>query len=208
VSSAVIFSNCTEKLLDLSTASWFMMASEVAQMYTISELGRMVGLSRTALLYYESIGLLTPAERTSAGYRLYSDASAELLTRICTYRNAGVPLSEIAAIVSQEETVEAAILEKTLDLLNKKELEIKSCKQRLTSMIGNTGKGSTSLIDLDSLKFTFALAGIGDDVLLAFHSYLESDSHEQHIALLRLLGFDDSAVNELLERINEEKTNA
>ena len=76
-------------------------------MYTIRELCKRSGLSRTALLYYESIGLLTAEARSESNYRLYSDDSAERLEKICTYRDAGVPLAEIVQILSHENSEEA-----------------------------------------------------------------------------------------------------
>jgi DNA-binding transcriptional MerR regulator len=42
-------------------------------MYTVTQLARRCGLSRTALLYYESIGLLLPARRTAGNYRCYGE---------------------------------------------------------------------------------------------------------------------------------------
>jgi len=53
-------------------------------MYTIRKLCERSGLSRTALLYYESIGLLEAEGRSESNYRLYSDVSAERLEKICT----------------------------------------------------------------------------------------------------------------------------
>jgi len=39
-------------------------------MFLITELARKHGLSRSTLLYYDRIGLLTPSGRSEAGYRL------------------------------------------------------------------------------------------------------------------------------------------
>ena len=120
-------------------------------MYTIRELCKRSGLSRTALLYYESIGLLTAEARSESNYRLYSDKSAERLEKICTYRDAGVPLAEIVQILSHENSEEREILERTLQMLNVKAKEIKesrkdcrvapSCAMRRVSSFGNRHKG-------------------------------------------------------------------
>ena len=42
-------------------------------MLTVTRLARHFGLSRSALLYYESIGLLKPGRRNGNNYRAYSD---------------------------------------------------------------------------------------------------------------------------------------
>jgi DNA-binding transcriptional MerR regulator len=47
-------------------------------MYRISELTEQVGLSRTALLYYEKIGLIN-VKRLSNGYRIYSEYDLQRL---------------------------------------------------------------------------------------------------------------------------------
>lgn len=39
-------------------------------MYTISLLGKFFGVSRSTLLYYDSIGLFTPSVRSEAGSEL------------------------------------------------------------------------------------------------------------------------------------------
>lgn len=60
----------------------------------VAEVGRRTGLTRKALRLYESMGLLEPAERTEAGYRLYD---AEALRRIELINRAkvlGLTLSE------------------------------------------------------------------------------------------------------------------
>jgi len=42
-------------------------------MLSVSALARRCGVSRTAVLYYESIRLLKPARRTASNYRVYGD---------------------------------------------------------------------------------------------------------------------------------------
>src|SRR6185503_19923577 len=47
-------------------------AAEMSE--SVSRLARRFGLSRTALLYYDRLGLLSPSERSAAGDRLYGAA--------------------------------------------------------------------------------------------------------------------------------------
>ncbi|HJW09434.1 MAG TPA: MerR family transcriptional regulator, partial [Holophagaceae bacterium] len=62
--------------------------SEAAR--SISALARAFGLSRSALLHYDRVGLLRPARRSAKGYRVYSEADARRLEDICTLRRAGL----------------------------------------------------------------------------------------------------------------------
>jgi DNA-binding transcriptional MerR regulator len=66
---------------------------------TVTNLARACKLSRGALLYYESIGLLPRPRRTSGNYRAYTPKDAERLRQICVYRDAGVPLAAIRSLL-------------------------------------------------------------------------------------------------------------
>src|ERR1035438_3864552 len=81
---------------------------------TVSKLAKYCGLSRGTILYYESIGLLKAARRNSANYRNYSDADVERLRQICSYRNAGLKLDDILALLDAKDTDGAAVLKRRL----------------------------------------------------------------------------------------------
>src|SRR6266496_3342040 len=68
--------------------------------YSISKLARTRGLSRSTLLYYDRLGLLKPSGRTGSGYRYYTDADQRRLKRIFDFREAGLTLKEIRAVLS------------------------------------------------------------------------------------------------------------
>ena len=81
--------------------------------YRISELARRLGLSRSTLLYYDRIGLLTPNGRSESEYRIYTQDNLNRLERICFFREAGLGLEEIGRILDHSQT-ENSILEKRL----------------------------------------------------------------------------------------------
>ncbi|GEA58817.1 MerR family transcriptional regulator [Vibrio comitans] len=62
-------------------------------MYRISELAQKVGLSRTALLYYEKLELISGV-RLENGYRVYSDKDVQRVLLIQTLQAAGLTLKE------------------------------------------------------------------------------------------------------------------
>ena len=66
----------------------------------ISEAARLAGVSVRTLRYYDKIGLLSPQEVTSAGYRLYGRAELERLQEILFLRELDLPLEEIKDILS------------------------------------------------------------------------------------------------------------
>jgi DNA-binding transcriptional MerR regulator len=68
----------------------------VSTTYRIAEVARRSGFSPATLRYYEGIGLLPPAERTEAGYRLYDDHGLQRLAFIARAKQLGCTLEEIA----------------------------------------------------------------------------------------------------------------
>ncbi len=90
---------------------------------SISKIAAKFGISRSTLLYYESIDLLKPSARNKAGYRLYSEADTERLSKIMLFREAGVPLAEIANLLNAANLEVTALLLKRLGELNK-EIEV------------------------------------------------------------------------------------
>jgi len=67
---------------------------------SISKIAGVCGLSRSTLLYYDRIGLLHPPGRTASNYRYYTDADRTRLERIRHFREAGLTLKEIRAVLS------------------------------------------------------------------------------------------------------------
>ena len=68
-------------------------------MMTVHEVSRYTGVTVRALQYYDRIGLLSPAERTPAGYRLYDEGSLERLQQILLFRELGFSLDDIRRIL-------------------------------------------------------------------------------------------------------------
>ncbi len=72
-------------------------------MTTISELAGTLGLRADTLRYYERLGLLQPTGRSTAGYRLYDDASAERLRFIKGLQRMGLRLGDIKELLDVRE---------------------------------------------------------------------------------------------------------
>ncbi len=70
---------------------------------TIGQLAKRAGVNPRTLRYYERIGLLVPASRTDAGYRVYTRRDAERLAFIRRAQLMGLSLAEIADIISVRE---------------------------------------------------------------------------------------------------------
>jgi MerR family Zn(II)-responsive transcriptional regulator of zntA len=98
------------------------------------ELARLTGKTERTIRYYEELGLLTPAERTQGGFRLFEPAQANRIQEITRLQEAGFSLDRIAQIVKiwkqSPRGVEAA-----RDLREILELGIAEAAKRIQEMI-------------------------------------------------------------------------
>lgn len=66
---------------------------------TVGQVSTRLGVTVRALHHWDEIGLARPSLRTAAGYRLYTAGDLERLHRIVVYREIGLGLDEIRAIL-------------------------------------------------------------------------------------------------------------
>ncbi|GAA4858444.1 heavy metal-responsive transcriptional regulator [Saccharopolyspora cebuensis] len=69
----------------------------------IGELAGTAGVNPKTVRYYESIGLLPPVQRTSAGYRVYHQADVDRLSFIKAAQRLGMRLDQIAEVLALRE---------------------------------------------------------------------------------------------------------
>jgi DNA-binding transcriptional MerR regulator len=85
--------------------------------FTIAEVARRSGFRPSTLRYYEEIGLVTPIERTHAGYRVYDDRAVERLAFIGRAKQLGCSLDEIADLLTAWDTGSCAPVQHRLRAL-------------------------------------------------------------------------------------------
>jgi DNA-binding transcriptional MerR regulator len=83
-------------------------------MLSVSQIARRSGLSRTTILYYESCGLLKPASRSAAQYRLYGEKEIRVLEQIRLYRSVGLSVRDVRTLLAAPESNAAALLKRRL----------------------------------------------------------------------------------------------
>ncbi|NYV78908.1 MerR family transcriptional regulator [Streptomyces sp. UH6] len=67
--------------------------------YSVGQVSAFAGVTVRTLHHYDRTGLLSPGDRSRAGYRLYGEADLVRLQQILFYRELGFPLDEIASIL-------------------------------------------------------------------------------------------------------------
>lgn len=84
----------------------------------IGELAAQADVTTKTIRYYESLGLLPPAERTTSGYRSYDSAALDRLRFVRDAQATGLSLTEIRSIVELKDHGERSC-EHTRDLLHR-----------------------------------------------------------------------------------------
>ncbi len=167
--------------------------------YTVGRLARRFGLSRTTLLYYDSIGLLRPSQRTRANYRLYSEKDVQRLEQICVYRDAGIPLGDIGRILAGGGRSErVAVLEKRLLELNA-DISVLRGQQHLIVQILKRGKLRKRLGIMDGAAWISLMraAGLDERGMQKWHEEFEKLSPRSHHDFLRSLGVSQEDIRRI-----------
>lgn len=116
-------------------------------MYKISELATKVGLSRTALLYYEKLNLIC-GKRLENGYRVYSDQDIQRISLIQQLHLGGLTLKECK--VCLETKIDKTLIKQRLKVLDEEIKQKQQSRQLLAAIIGE-GDLKTWHEDLDKL---------------------------------------------------------
>ena len=96
--------------------------------YTVKALADLAGVTPRTLRWYDRIGLLKPRRTTEAGYRLYGPEQLDRLQDILFYRELGLDLSSIQAILDDPAFDRQAALQSHLE-------ELKNRRDRLEDLI-------------------------------------------------------------------------
>ncbi len=165
-------------------------------MTSIGKLGARFGLSRSTLLYYDRIGLLSPSERAPNGYRCYSDAEAERLAKICTYRKAGLSLSDIGRILDAGGGQVSEILEKRLSELNEEIEAVRSRQRFVISLLKEPDVLARRNGPMTKEKWSKMLreAGFSEEDMLRWHGEFERIAPVKHLRFLSLLGISKEEI--------------
>ena len=157
-------------------------------MWTVSLLARRFGLSRSTLLYYESIGLMEPPRRNANNYRGYSHRDLLRLQQICAYRNAGLKLEDIRAVLDRPESDAACVLKRRLLELDA-EIETKRSHQRAILMLLKDKHSIGANKKMTKEKWTSIMqsAGLTEAGMHRWHIEFERSAPDDHQQFLEFL---------------------
>ena len=158
-------------------------------MLSVTQLARACGLSRTTVLYYESLGLLPAPPRSPGNYRLFGDQHLSRLREICCYRNAGLKLADVRILLGEPKRAEAtAVLKRRLAEIG---LEVERLKEHQRAILRLLEHRTTFLRrkDMNKEKWVAIMkaAGFADDDMRKWHKEFERAAPEDHQEFLEYL---------------------
>jgi DNA-binding transcriptional MerR regulator/RimJ/RimL family protein N-acetyltransferase len=157
--------------------------------YSISGLARACGLSRSTLLYYDRLGLLKPSGRTGSGYRSYTESEQRRLERIGHFREAGLTLKEIRAVLSSGGKPGTRLLEKRLRETSEEIVGLKNQQRLLAGMLRQVASGKRpSTVGVRLWVEMLRAAGMDQDGMHRWHSEFERRAPTGHQEFLLSLG--------------------
>ena len=158
-------------------------------MHTIGQVSKRFGLSRSTLLYYDSIGLLVPSVRSPSNYRLYSDKDIQTMELIYLYRQAGLPLEMIAEMLTSQKDTFVTVLEKQLSLLNQEITQLRNQQQLIVKLLENKQKlKNTRVMNKERWVALLKATGLDEALMQKWHVEFEKMSPEAHQDFLESLG--------------------
>ena len=84
--------------------------------YTTGEIAKLCGVTVRTVQYYDTRGILVPAELSEGGRRLYSEDDLKRMKIICFLRELGLPIDSISQLLSK--TIPVVLFRSCLDSRN------------------------------------------------------------------------------------------
>lgn len=158
-------------------------------MYTVGKLAAKFGLSRSTLLYYDSIGLLHPRERAQGEYRSYGPEQERRLERICLFRRAGLSLEEIKRVLEADSEL-SKTLEARLGRISEEIAGLREQQRLILGLLKNDKALAELESGMDKARWTelLLLSGFTEEDMVRWHRAFEKNAPEEHQAFLEYLG--------------------
>ncbi len=158
-------------------------------MLSVTQLARACGLSRTTVLYYESLELLPAPPRSQGNYRQFGDRHLSCLRQICCYRSAGLKLADIRTLLGGSKRAEAAsVLKRRLaeigveiERLKEHQRAILRLLEHRTTFVGRKNMNKEKWVAI------MKAAGFVDHDMRKWHKEFERAAPEDHQEFLEYL---------------------
>jgi DNA-binding transcriptional MerR regulator len=167
---------------------------------TVTRLAQACGLSRSAVLYYESIGLLTRPRRTAGNCRAYGETDLARLRQICVYRGAGLKLADIQTLLAERRTGAAAVLKRRLSEIAAEIDRLREHQRAIAQLLKHTVPiRSDPMITKEKWTQIMKSAGFTADDMHRWHAEFEKSAPNEHQEFLEFLQIPANKVDSIRE---------
>ena len=166
--------------------------------YTVTQLAKKFGLSRSTLLYYDKIGLLCARARSKGNYRMYSEKECRRLEQVCTLRGSGLQIEAIKKMLDAPPTRSAAALRKRLDAINTEINALRQQQKLIVKLLNREDLLSrTRVMTKEKWIEMLRAAGLDDAGMNRWHREFEKSSPQAHQDFLESLGLSSGEIRRI-----------
>ena len=172
-------------------------------MFTVTKLARRCGMSRTALLYYESIGLMPLPQRSGGNYRSYGESDMRRLLQIRAYRDAGLNLEDIRTILNTKSDRAgkdaAGVLKRRLLELDAEITTLRSHQQAILKLLEHKALGKAKMITKEKWVSIMKSCGFTSEQMDRWHTEFERSAPAEHQEFLEFLHIPGEEIKSIRE---------
>jgi len=155
---------------------------------TVTRLARSCKLARSTVLYYESIGLLQRPPRTSGNYRSYGARDLDRLRQICLYRDAGLTLADIRALLDSRTNDASAVLRRRLGEIGAAIERLREHQRAIARLLPGTDQlRRNQVVTKEKWTSIMRAAGFSEEDMRRWHKEFEKSAPEEHQEFLEFL---------------------
>jgi DNA-binding transcriptional MerR regulator len=152
---------------------------------TVTRLARECQLSRSTVLYYESIGLLRRPRRSGGNYRVYGEKDLDRLRQICVYRDAGLALADIRAVLDAPASEAGAVLRRRMVELSVGIERMRNHQRSIANLL-KLGKDK-EMVTKQKWTAIMSAAGFSEGDMRRWHCEFEKSAPDEHQEFLEFL---------------------
>jgi DNA-binding transcriptional MerR regulator len=155
---------------------------------TVTRLARACNLSRSTVLYYESVGLLKRPARSSGNYRVYSEKDLDRLRQVCIYREAGLTLSDIRALLDARANDASAVLRRRFTEIGAGIARLREHQRAIARLLRGTDQlRRNNVVTKEKWTSIMSSAGFSEQDMHRWHKEFEKSAPEEHQEFLEFL---------------------
>ncbi len=164
-------------------------------MLTIGQVAKNCSLSRSALIYYDTIGLLQPSGRSLSNYRLYSHEDLNKLDKILLFRSAGLSLDSISSLLEKEQDELNSALERRLLSINSEIQKLREQQKVILAILQQEQSVRNSRVVTKEVWVSLLqAAGLDETGMRNWHIEFEKMSPEAHQDFLESIGIESDEI--------------